>query len=253
MEMAQVINPKTNPVNSSISKMTYEEVQVLSNLQDTGNGTLINVDGKSSVVLYVTGSFVATIVAQGSTGTSFPPNTAEQAIKAYDVSDEKYVTKITKPGVYVLENIGYSKFRVRVDRYTSGSVSVLARAFVEPIELGQSKERKKPRLERVAEKTGYKVSANQEVMAIPIFDCSDYVYLFVVARSNTAHSRRIAFNFSFSNQTLGPTYGDVYAIDDSKDRSKSERIEPLSESVSLWVKNNDSAEHTYDIFVYGVR
>lgn len=257
MEITQIINGQKNPVNTSLAKIQYEEVQVHDNLQDTGGGNLVDVDGKSSVLLFVTGDFNAKIFTHGSIdGSTFPEyerNFNDSAMLVYDFLNDNYVRVITKAGVYLVENLGYKKLRVRVNEYTSGSVSVLARVFVEPVAMGQLYNKQKPRIVRLAKLAGYSVNANTEVKAIDAMDCSDYVYLFVVSRSDSEHSRSIAFTFAFADGTLGATYGDVSAIDDSEQRSKSERIEPLSEIFNLWVTNKDSQAHTYDIFVYGVR
>jgi hypothetical protein len=197
----------------------------------------------------VSGEFNASIYVHGSLdGTTYP----HEQLNIYSIFEEKNVKDITKPGIYLVENIGYSKFRVRVRTYISGAVSVLARVFVEPIEYTQAR-KAKPRIECVASLKGYKASANFDGKAINEVDCSDYVYLFVVSRSDTEHNRGIAFGFRFAGHTLGSTYGDVVAIDDSALRSKSERIEPLSEKFDLWLYNRDSVEHTYDIYIYGVR
>ena len=256
MNFAQIVNSKNNPVNSSISQMIYEETQVHNAMQGAGNGTLIDVDGKSAVILYVTGDFNAEIVITGSVdGSTFPSPYRHIPMMAYDFYEEKYVKFITKAGVYLVENIGYSKLRVRIDAYKSGEVSVLARVFATPIEWGQirGKAKAKNRLERVLAITGKTITAGSKVTLPDIIDASDFVYFFVVSRSNAAHPRIIYFLYEFSDITLGSTYGDINVIDDSLIRQKSERIEPLSEVMKVGIHNKDTVDHIYDVFVYGVR
>ena len=256
MELSQIINTKTDPVNSSIAKMAYDESTLFTDKQSTGN-SFVDVDGKSAVALYVTGAFVAGIRVHGSLvtndNTAFPDEHIHR-MKAYSFFDETYVEEIKKAGVYLVENIGYTRLRVRVCAYTSGSVSVVARVFAEPVHIKQAQEKKQKRIVRVAEFLGVEVDANTDKKLIDnSLDTSDYVYFFAVTRSDTAHSREVYFLFYFTGATLGSTYGAVTAINDSEIRQKSERIEPLSESMNVGLKNNDTQAHTYDVFVYGVR
>jgi hypothetical protein len=236
--------------------MMYEEVQVHDAAQSAGNGTFVNVDGKSAVILYVTGDFEGEIVTNGSVdGTTFPSPYRDLSMMAYDFYEEKYVKFITKAGVYLIENIGYSKLRVRVDRCKSGTVTVLARVFATPIEWGQTraKAKAKKRLERVLTITGKTITAGSKVTLTDVIDASEFVYFFAVSRSDTAHSRVIYFLYEFNGNSLGSAYGDINAIDDSLIRQKSERIEPLSEIMKVGIHNKDSVDHIYDVFVYGVR
>lgn len=89
------------------------------------NGTLVTITGQDAVVIDVTGTFVATLYV------AFKYNSGtfetQRDIYNLDTGEKVLVPAITAPGKYLVRNLsGYDVMRVRVDRYTSGEITVKA-------------------------------------------------------------------------------------------------------------------------------
>ena len=87
------------------------------------NGTLVTITGQDAVVIDVTGTFVATLYV------AFKYNSGafetQRDIYNLDTGEKVLVPAITAPGKYLVRNLsGYDVMRVRVDRYTSGEITV---------------------------------------------------------------------------------------------------------------------------------
>ena len=89
----------------------------------TGNGTPLNVLGKSTVAFQLSGTFVATVTFEGTVDYH-----TWIAITARDVASGGTATTATTTGIYVADCAGLLFVRARVSAYTSGSVTVVAEA-----------------------------------------------------------------------------------------------------------------------------
>lgn len=94
----------------------------------TGNGVLLDISGQDGLIVKITGEFVGTIklwLMDANDVWSAPTH-------VYDLENEiryRYTSQfgITKPGTFLIKNIyGYKTLRARVDRYTSGEITVVA-------------------------------------------------------------------------------------------------------------------------------
>lgn len=93
----------------------------------TGNGTLLTVTGYGTALVYVTGTFVATITFEGTAdGTNF------HAINATQVGASTIATTATTTGLYRLSVAGLTSIRARISAYTSGSVTATGRTTNAP-------------------------------------------------------------------------------------------------------------------------
>lgn len=101
---------------------------VLETLQNaaaaTGNGTAIDVKGQRSLVLDVTGTFVATVTFEGTIDDS---NWVAIGLKT--AADAAAVTSATAVGMFKLPQDldALSQVRARVSAWTSGAVTVKSR------------------------------------------------------------------------------------------------------------------------------
>jgi hypothetical protein len=85
-----------------------------------GNGTELNVKGVNTVGLQVTGTFVGTVVFEGTVEGSF--------VQIYGVNpnDGSAANQATAAGLFLIPVAGLTSFRARVSAYTSGSITVVA-------------------------------------------------------------------------------------------------------------------------------
>lgn len=88
----------------------------------TGNGTVSIVQGMTTSVVQVSGTFVGTISFEASLdGTTF------HAIECFSIGDRAVsITTTTSTGSWRCNVSGISRFRARVSAYTSGSITVKA-------------------------------------------------------------------------------------------------------------------------------
>lgn len=106
-----------------------EEFKPLTTLQDaavaTGNGTALDVALYNSVALEVTIATTATVTFEGTVDGSTWASTVCTSIANTSAT---LVTSATATGTYQCNVAGLSKFRARISSWTSGAVTVKARA-----------------------------------------------------------------------------------------------------------------------------
>lgn len=94
----------------------------------TGNGVLLDISGQDGLIVKITGEFVGTIKLWLMTA----DDTWDVPTHVYDLDNEiryGYTSQfgITKPGTFLIKNIyGYKTLMARIDRYTSGEITVVA-------------------------------------------------------------------------------------------------------------------------------
>ena len=111
----------------------YRALPLVGTLQDgavaIGAGSPVVVDGYGTLILTVTGTFVATIVPK----TRVISGEGWTAIPAYNIATRQLVAQITSPGIYKIDDCGglYDVI-AEITGYTSGSVTVKGRALPLP-------------------------------------------------------------------------------------------------------------------------
>jgi hypothetical protein len=101
------------------------EVTLQNNVTAVGNGSTLDVNGKATVVFSVTGTFVGTVIFEGSINDVdwFPILTTQFGSGVISNS-------VTTTGLYRGAVAGLKSVRARVSAYTSGSIKVVGRATV---------------------------------------------------------------------------------------------------------------------------
>jgi hypothetical protein len=89
----------------------------------TGNGTPLSTDGYGVALLQITGTFVGTIVFEGSVD-----NTNFVALFGRNRNTNVSAASATAPGIFELDVRGLQTLRARISAYTSGSITVAGRA-----------------------------------------------------------------------------------------------------------------------------
>jgi len=93
----------------------------------TGDGTALNVLGHGVVVAQVTGTFVGTVTFEGTVdGTNFV------SVQGISIATGAEATTATATGILQFPCAGLVTFRARVSAYTSGTITVTARALPMP-------------------------------------------------------------------------------------------------------------------------
>lgn len=97
---------------------------VLHNAATAVGNAEINITGQDAIIIDVSGEFVANItLAEKYTGGAYVSKK-----EIYDIETEEIISPlsiITKPGKYLIRNLyGCNVLRVRIDKYTSGNVTV---------------------------------------------------------------------------------------------------------------------------------
>lgn len=91
-----------------------------------GNGTVVPLGGRSSLVVQVFGTFSATVTFEASLDGS---NWIAVALANLNSTTRARATTATAAGLFLLDAIGgLELFRARVSSYASGAVSVFTRA-----------------------------------------------------------------------------------------------------------------------------
>lgn len=87
----------------------------------TGNGTALNVQGFSTVLFAVTGTFVGTVVFEGQ-----GPDDVWYTLQAKPAGGYQLVSSVTTTGAWFCHCTAYTQVRARISAYTSGSITVVA-------------------------------------------------------------------------------------------------------------------------------
>lgn len=92
----------------------------------TGNGTEIELAGRSSLILQLFGTFVATVTFEANIDRT---NWIAVALADLNSTTRARATTATVAGLFLLDECGgLQKFRARVSAFTSGAVSVWGNA-----------------------------------------------------------------------------------------------------------------------------
>lgn len=244
MNIDYIANPKENPakVKENISTTT---TVVMNEQQATGNGTQFDSTTLGKVLFIVTGTFVANVTVWGQQdGTS----TNKQYPDIINAETGLIVPYITKAGIYTVDNSNNSKkMWLRVSSYTSGSIT----AYMIDANAMRLKEAKQHQYV-IDSKLGTSVAANTSVKIISEVDVSQMAYVFVALTCDSAHSHEVTMQFGHpSSFTYTAPPQTVISSELMRD-PETDWIECKGIRCSLFIKNNDSVSHTYDISLQGV-
>lgn len=85
----------------------------------TGNGTVLNVSGMGTAICHVSGTFIGTIVFEGSLN-----NSVFGAIDAQNITGGLITSSVTSAGFYKIPCNGIKYIRARISAYSSGAITV---------------------------------------------------------------------------------------------------------------------------------
>lgn len=234
-----------NIYDAIIAKTANVEATLQNAATTVSNGTTLTVTGMNSIAFQVSGTFVGQIWFRGSVdGTNY---------------DDLYVTDTigitskyaTKKGVYRADISSYKYVYARVNDYTSGSVTVFARAST--VNLAETYKRKNVEL---AKYTGISINASSSNSIFSNIDVSQFPIQYATIRANIAHNFKVDFQYISSSTSLDSTLGNITVIDSQTigARLASDWIQSQGNILTVAVYNLDGASaHTYDVYLYGVR
>lgn len=107
-------------IGTSVALHPRENIFRTTSLASVSADTAIRADGAQSFVLSLSGTFVATLLVEGSNdGTNF----FSVPMRPYNTASKLYVVSATAVGQFVGVNPGFSQLRVRCSAYTSGTAN----------------------------------------------------------------------------------------------------------------------------------
>ena len=112
-----------------IAELAAEELVLHDAAAATSDGQIFLIDGYASLLLEITGTFVATVSFYASAD---PDGLNWFLIRGQNLATGSQVTSASAPGVFAFSVNGLKRFRAPISGYTSGSVTVRARALVFP-------------------------------------------------------------------------------------------------------------------------
>lgn len=111
-------------MSDSIPVVATDLTTLQSAAAETGDGTALNVLGHGVVIAQVTGTFVGTVTFEGTAdGTNYV------SLQGINVATGAEATTATAVGILQFPIAGLTAFRARVSAYTSGTITVKARAL----------------------------------------------------------------------------------------------------------------------------
>lgn len=238
-------NPSTSPVFVK-NGLDTTPILAANALSAVGNGAEISTADKTKLLFVVTGNFVGYAEIYGKradTGANEDPG------RYIDTSTGMEINRITKPGIYCIENRNpYTKMWIRVSSISSGTLTAYAFDW-SAMEVSKLKRH----IVKVTDALGGVVSANSYGQPIINLDINQYAFLVLVARTDTAHSHRVGITFVHPN-SLGSMTPEVNIFSSTEQRDgESDWIPNKGEKCTITVHNDDTSNsHAYDIIIYGV-
>jgi hypothetical protein len=118
-------------VNGTVPVSQKNSTSVSATLQSaavaTGTGTVFNIDGYSSVILTVSGTFVGTILFEGTEN-----GTIYSSLSALQLGTTNVGSTTTTTGLFEITVSGLVNIRANITAYTSGSITVTGHAVAVP-------------------------------------------------------------------------------------------------------------------------
>lgn len=243
MNISQVINTENNPVKAKVCGTASKEFTSLSEVEQVKTGSRVYCDEYQSAALIVSGDFVGEIQVMG-----YYAEGVNKNLRVRAAATEQLAHTITKPGCYLIDLCGLNWFVVRVDKYTSGTISANGTMFVKPLPNFAK------RNELVATALGVTIPANSASnIILDRINIEEYPYQYVVARTNTGGKIKVKFNYKPNKQgTMGPPLDSIVVLE-TVTRGASDWIEAKGQNVTVYVDNGSDADLTCDVYLYGVR
>lgn len=217
---------------------------------NTSNGTKAAVEGFNTVAIEVTGEFEATMIVRGTVFGDLPAE-PRPTLPVIDYLGN-HLMSIKKEGIYYLSVTGLKEIDVRVDNYTSGSVTVKSRAMAMPLNAFAIHKKK---IHLIDSWKGESIAA--DTVENWGFNIDQFPINFVQVRADSSHDWSVTFNYTnqYDSDFGGSIAPSVTAIDAEDElRSQSEWIKVRSDYLTMYVRNKDTeSSHTYDILLFGVR
>lgn len=244
MNLSYITNPANVPVFTK-DAINQTATKIGNAMSAVGNSSEFTTVDQSVTIFVVTGTFVGKVKIYGNqTGTG----SNIEYKKIIDLSTGTYIPLITAPGLYAVENNGlFTKMWGRVSQYTSGSVTIFALDGTNiPIQ------KAKVHQVQIAKNLGGSVSASGSVAMITEADISQFAFIYLVSRTDTAHEHTIGITFVHEN-SLGSMAPEITVVSSSSQRDgETEWIPVKGTKVSVYAHNNSSDSHQYDVILYGV-
>ena len=259
MEMTQIINKENNPVNSKNCGYNHENIKWITDMSAVGNGTKLDVKGKSFVVATISGTFDATVCFigyydNGSAGTSRSRLNAKNCITG------EITSNIKAAGAYIIDVSNVAYIMARCDAYTSGAVSVDGIVYTKPIQQGTFPTEvivvsSSNRNVMIGKAFNITVAAGAtSSYVISNVDVGGYVFNYLVVRSDKQHPFIASLWYQPNPAgSIGYNQGVIDVISVNDFRGTSDWIEVKGNTISVQIKNDSSEDRKYDVYLYGVR
>lgn len=212
------------------------------------NGSVISVTDFKSVTFEVTGTFDATIRPQirfTDSGATF------FWVDVFNVLTGLWQSGITAPGIYKADVDGMNQFRCRVDGYTSGAVTVIARGSLAALDKPASSV-PRGRIELIRKGETPPISGDSGLHTINLPDITGYPFTFMTVTS-AAHLMEVTFQFTAGEAGITSSDDSVMIIQGSYYRVTSPWLETTGSGARAYIKNLSDSEKTYKYAIYGVR
>lgn len=239
-----------------ISEHQIRSVTSLNAATATGNGTSIDCTGGTAFI-NVTGTFSATLRIYAVI------NGIATIVPTYKIDNTRCIgaryRDITEAGCYmVIVQAGTTSLYVRCQSYGSGSVTAIINVtsennmtYAQLISLYRNME--------IARASGSTVVAGATTAVITAIDIASWPYQYIAVRTNSSHAFKVYFNYTTTvTGPLGAPLPDILVLDSSTAAGDSTRkyiewYEAKGAVVTVRIQNLDTSDHTYDLYLYGVR
>ena len=244
MNLSYITNPVGVPVftKEAIDQTT---TKIGNAMAAVGNSSEYDTATQRTTIFVVTGTFVGKVKIYGKqsgTGSNI------EYKKIIDLSSGAYIPLITAPGLYAVENEQcFTKMWGRLSAYTSGSVNIFALDGSDiPIQ------KAKVHQVQIASNLGVSVSASGSAAVISEVDISQFAFIYLVSRTDTAHAHTVGITFvhPYSIGSMAPE--NIIVTSSAQRDGETEWISVKGKTATVYVHNNDSSSHTYDVVLYGV-
>lgn len=240
----------SNIVTAAFPEKSYiPSTLLMDGVVAVGNSEFLNTRPVEGVLFTVSGTFEARLKVWGQYGNS----TFIQITNIYNADRplDPPVSNITKAGKYYIRNITrFDNMQVRIDQYTSGSVTVRASSATADDIFNSRADRTRQVL--LTSMLGVSVGAGAHLDS-NIIDVSPYVFVYCAMRTDTEHALTAVVQYRHNGNTLGSIVPPTNLISGPVLRGVSDWIEVKGTDAVFSIYNNSDAEHTYDLFFYGVR
>ncbi len=248
MKMTYNVNPQEQPVNAKICDYGAEEVVSLDNVSEVRTGMRFDVKGKTFAHIRVDGEFEAEVIVLG----YFSDKSGDHEIATvYKHKSCESVRVITGAGGYFVDLTKYQFICARVNKYTSGSVTATMTLFTKPTVPYVEKDRNS----QIAYSHAFSVNGGGYGCPVNTISIGGFPFQYVVVRADASHDFRVAFYYGVSNMgSFGAPMGDMFVADVKNTvRTVSDWTEAKGDKLSVYIHNDDTEAHNYDVYLYGVR